>query len=133
MLFFEVLGQPQGKARARVTRWGVYTPEKTALYENLIKLSFKQKYSKLEPLTGYLKIEILAVFEPPKSTSKKKREQMIYQEIKPSKKPDIDNICKVFLDALNGIAYKDATQVIELVARKCYGEQASVIVNVEEI
>ena len=130
MLYFEVLGQPQGKARARVTRWGAYTPDKTVLYENLIKLSFQQKYPNHKPFDGYLKMNIKAIFEPVKSTSKKNRALMLKGEIKPSKKPDIDNICKCVLDALNKIAYVDDIQVIELNVSKEYGEVGKLEIEV---
>ena len=130
MLYFEVLGQPQGKARARVTRWGAYTPDKTVLYENLIKLSFQQKYPNHKPLDGYLKMNIKAIFEPVKSTSKKNMALMLKGEIKPSKKPDIDNICKCVLDALNKIAYVDDIQVIELNVSKKYGEVGKLEIEV---
>lgn len=35
-------------------------------------------------------------------------------------KPDIDNIIKIVMDALNGYAYQDDTQVVQLDARKEY-------------
>jgi len=118
-IMFEVPGKPQGKARARTTRYGTYTPEKTVLYENLIKVCYRQvtDYYTEEPL--HMTIE--AVFEPVKSTSKVRRKKMLEGEIKPTKKPDIDNIAKVVLDALNGVAYKDDTQVISLAVTKRYG------------
>lgn len=128
-ILFEVPGKPQGKARARTTRYGTYTPEKTVLYENLIKVCYRQatrEYTE-EPL--HMTIE--AVFEPVKSTSKVRRKKMLEGEIKPSKKPDIDNIAKVVLDALNGVAYKDDTQVISLEVIKTYGsfEKLNVLIR----
>ena len=38
------------------------------------------------------------------------------------KKPDVDNIAKAVLDALNGIAYDDDKQITSLVIDKKYGE-----------
>ena len=133
MLTFEVLGNPQGKARARVTKWGAYTPDKTVLYENLIKMSFQQKYRNFKQLEGYLRVKITAVFEPVKSTSKKNKELMYQQQIRPAKKPDIDNIAKCVLDALNGIAYKDDIQVVELTVNKHYGTNARLIITIDEV
>lgn len=128
-LIFEVPGKPQGKARARTTRNGTYTPEKTVLYENLIKVCYRQvtRQCTEEPLH----ITIEAVFEPVKSTSRVRREKMLSGEIKPTKRPDIDNIAKVVLDALNGVAYKDDTQVISLEVIKTYGpfEKLNVLIR----
>ena len=58
---------------------------------------------------------------------------MLSGEIKPTKKPDADNIVKIICDALNNIAYKDDTQVVDLQVKKIYGGTEKVIVEIEEI
>lgn len=130
-IFFEVPGKPQGKARARTTKFGTYTPEKTVLYENLIKVCYRQVSDYLSDKPLHITIE--AVYEPVKSASKAQREAMLSGLIKPTKKPDIDNIAKVVLDALNGVAYKDDTQVIELDLIKSYGPFAKLNLIVREV
>ena len=77
---FTVPGKPQGKARARTfynsrsDKMSSVTPEKTVLYENLIKTCFQQKYGqKRFADDAYVAANILAFFEPPKSISQKKR------------------------------------------------------------
>jgi Holliday junction resolvase RusA-like endonuclease len=115
-LSFIVKGEPQGKARARTfyhnqaKKICSMTPNKTVLYENLIKLEFNNQCNKF--LTGPVEIEIEAYFKIPKSYSKKKRKQCIDKEIYPTKKPDIDNIIKVVADSLNGLAYKDDSCIV---------------------
>ncbi|HHL2031183.1 RusA family crossover junction endodeoxyribonuclease [Clostridium perfringens] len=53
----------------------------------------------------------------------KKRVQAIRDGLeKPTKKPDADNIAKIILDSLNGIAYKDDSQIIELMVVKRHTE-----------
>lgn len=128
---FTVPGKPQGKARARTfhnsksDKMSSVTPEKTVLYENLIKTCFQQKYGqKRFSDDAYVVANILAYFEPPKSISKKKRAEMLEGKIWPAKKPDSDNIAKVVLDALNSIAYHDDTQIIKLIVTKAYKEEA---------
>lgn len=130
-IIFEVPGKPQGKARARTTKFGSYTPEKTVLYENLIKVCYRQVSDYISDKPLHITIE--AVFEPVKSVSKAQREAMLSGLIKPTKKPDIDNIAKVVLDALNGVAYRDDTQVIELDLIKSYGPFAKLNVIVREV
>lgn len=127
---FIIPGPPQGKARARTTRFGTYTPEKTVLYENLIKVCYQQETNFYTEKPLHITIE--AIFEPMKSVSKAQRQAMLNGLIKPTKKPDIDNIAKVVLDALNGIAYKDDTQVINLELHKKYGEIGKVMVSITE-
>ena len=52
-----------------------------------------------------LEISILALFPIPKYVSRKTKELMLNGRLFPTKKPDADNIIKVILDALNGLAY----------------------------
>ncbi len=131
---FTVIGAPQGKGRPRFTRSGyAYTPRKTVEYEALIKGSYLAKFGGLsfeanEPLL----VQIEAVFEPPRSASKKAREKMLDGEF-PTKKPDVDNICKIYLDAMNKVVYPDDKQVAAVIVKKIYGEQACVNVEVERI
>lgn len=136
---FTIPGKPQGKARARTGynpkagRVTSHTPGNTVLYENLIKTRYMEENDKSfvdgEPLT----VSILACFEPVKSVSKKQRERMLQRKVYPTKKPDIDNIVKVVLDALNGLAYKDDTQVVKVAATKIYDGNARVEVRIEEL
>ena len=53
--------------------------------------------------------------------------------IKPTKKPDCDNIAKIVLDSLNGIAFMDDKQVVNLVVTKNYDSIPCVEVDIKEI
>ena len=54
-------------------------------------------------------------------------------DLRPDKKPDMDNILKAVLDALNKVAYEDDKQVVELIGRKYYTESDGFLwVSVEE-
>ena len=57
---------------------------------------------------------------------------MIQNEISPNKKPDIDNIVKIILDAMNKFAFKDDTQITKLSVEKIYGEEEKVHIEIEE-
>jgi Holliday junction resolvase RusA-like endonuclease len=48
--------------------------------------------------------------------------------MKPTTKPDTDNIAKICLDALNGIAYHDDAQIVELQVSKLYSDEPRVVV-----
>ena len=132
---FEIEGKPVGKGRPRFKRMGnfvqTYTPASTAEYEKLVKLRFQNAGGQITDKP--VKIEIVAFFAPPKSTRKKAKAEMLANRILPVKKPDCDNIAKIVLDALNKIAYKDDSQVIELSVKKLYSEVANVSVHIEEI
>ncbi len=128
MYQFEVLGEPVGKARPRVTRWGAYTPQKTVDYENKIKAAYGGGFYE-----GYLQIDVVAYFKVPKSVSRKKRLQMLDREIKPAKKPDIDNVLKIVLDSLNKVAYKDDAQVISASIAKYYSDNPRLEIAIGEV
>ncbi len=121
MQAFRVEGSPVGKARPRVTRWGAYTPKKTADHEAAIRQAAQQ--AGIQEISGPVTLQLAFVMPIPQSWTKKKTEAAIRQELMPLGKPDTDNLCKAIMDALIGIAYKDDTQVVRLVACKLYGEE----------
>ena len=95
------------------------------------KQYFKVKYPRYETLEGRIIIKIEAYFEPPKSTSKKQTEQMLENKISPTKKPDIDNIIKIVLDALNKMAFRDDSQVTKIEVEKIYGPVEKIKVKID--
>lgn len=123
---FVIEGTPKGKGRPRFSRHNgyvkTYTPLETLDYEQQVRIAYQfaeGKYYAECPL----KMSVVAFFEPPKSVSKKKKQMMLDGLILPTKKPDVDNIIKVILDGLNGIAFHDDVQVVELTVNKKYSER----------
>jgi len=135
-LKFTIPGEPIPKARPRVLKSGhTYTPSRTKEYEEVVKLYCKDAISRTDcdpsAYDGLLKVRISQFYKIPKNASKIKRQQMVDGDIKPLKRPDIDNVTKAVLDSLNGIAYKDDSQVCELHAYKSYAEVPCVMVAIE--
>lgn len=133
---FIVDGKPQGKQRPRFSRISktVYTPTKTAKYEKQIAKAYTESGGKCIPAECYVSVSVSAFFPVPKSYSKKKREDCLERRLRPDKKPDMDNILKVVLDALNEVAYEDDKQVVELIGRKYYTESDGYLwVSVSEV
>ena len=129
-VIFIVHGEPRGKGRPRFTRSGhAYTDEKTKQYESLVRASYLKNGHKF---TSPVRVTIMAHFKPPKK-SKKVVGDMLDGHILPTKKPDVDNIAKIILDGLNGVAWDDDTQVVDLSVGKYYSEEPRVAVMVEEI
>lgn len=136
---FTVIGQPQGKARARTFldkrtgRMTSVTPQKTKDYENLIKWSYKAAKGQSFG-AGAIRVGINAFYEIPKSFTKTKRTAAILGELRPMVKPDGDNIIKAVLDALNGVAYNDDKQVVCVFCEKFYSEAGGFLrILIEEI
>lgn len=137
--YFIVPGEPVAKSRPKFVQRGGFTraitPEKTVSFENLVKLMFKQQCPTAVPFEKDvpLRVQITSFFTIPKSVSKKKRQDMIERRIRPTKKPDCDNLAKAICDALNGIAFYDDSQVVELVLDKFYGESPETWVTIQKI
>lgn len=123
---FIVEGEPQGKARPRFSRRSetVYTPSKTARYEKEIRQAYIAAGGKMIPEGSYVAVTVDAYFRIPKSYTKRKRLACEHNINRPNKKPDIDNVLKVVLDALNKVAYEDDKQVIEVICRKWYSRSS---------
>lgn len=70
-----------------------------------------------------------------KSMPKKQKVLIENNELFPTVKPDADNVSKIILDALNGVAYYDDNQVTDLAIYKQYAttdEKVGVVVNIKE-
>lgn len=122
---FTVPIKPIGKARPRFTRFGpTFTPKKTARAEKTIS-----QYAGLychRPMTGALRLTITAVFAVPKSWTKADRLSALSGTKPHTSKPDSDNIAKLVMDALNGIAWADDKQVVSLTVAKRYGQEEGI-------
>lgn len=137
MINFFIPGKPTGKGRPRVCRNVTYTPKETKDYETLVRTCYKQKYSNKEPIPAKtpVEVEIYAYFKIPKSMPKKQVKLIENNELFPTVKPDGDNISKIILDALNGVAYYDDNQVTDLTIYKQYAttdEKVGVLVKIKE-
>ena len=127
----EVVGKMRPRATARNGFARVYTPKETINYESYVKALFAQKYPGFVPMDGPIQMNLLIVRGIPTSVSKKKKDMMMFNEIKVTVKPDIDNVIKTICDALNGLAYIDDKLIAKLCAEKQYGEipRAEVEIN----
>ena len=138
LIHFVVPGKPFGKQRPRVACRGkfskAYTPKETIAYENLVKLFYTQESNgEMFPEDAQLEIVIAAHYEIPKAVSKVKREKMLSGEIRPTKRPDIDNVAKAIYDSLNKVAYHDDAAIVEAMISKFYSDSPRVEVTIKRI
>ena len=132
-LTFEVPGEPRGKGRPRFTRDGhPYTDNETRTYEQKIIAYYRKQLGAFRWAdSAFVSVYITAVYPIPKSATKAATAGMQAGRILPSRKPDIDNVLKVVLDALNGVAYKDDSRVTQVSARKVYGMQPKLVIEMK--
>lgn len=129
-IIFEVPGV-RGKGRPRFMRNGhTYTDNKTVAYENLIKSSYLKHTDYISDKS--IKLSMYVCFAPVKSDTKKNRLLKLSRKVWPKKKPDVDNVVKVVLDALNKVAYHDDTQVNEIQVIRHFDEQERLIICLKE-
>ncbi len=125
VITFTIPGQPIAKGRARsfVRNGNIahYTPEKTARYENLVRLAAQQAMGEQTPVESAVVLIVRAFLSIPTSWSLKKQQAAAIGEITPTKRPDLDNIIKAIKDGANGVTWKDDSQVIDVRASKRYG------------
>lgn len=135
---FTIDEAPAGKKRPKFTTIGgyarTYTPADTQHHEDFVRVCYQigTHGFKFPPKTP-LNVLITCYYPIPKSTSKKKAAQMEAGEIIPVVKPDLDNVAKLILDALNGLAWHDDNQIARLEISKVYGEDPHTDVHIETI
>ena len=126
MLTFEIPGDPVAKARPRVAmvagRARLYTPAKTEKYEARVALFAKQAMAGRPVMVGPVALSVTALFPIPPSWPKKRQAAARAGTEQHTKRPDADNCAKAILDGLNGVVWKDDSQVVTLSIEKRYAE-----------
>ena len=126
-------GTPVAKGRPRVGRYGTYTPKKTATYESYVQYCWAAEYGAQPPSERPLEVSVIFYMPIPKSATKRIRAEITQGIVKHTKKPDLDNMAKAVLDALNGLAYKDDSQIYSLTLYKTYDDTPCTTVTIKEV
>jgi Holliday junction resolvase RusA-like endonuclease len=125
-------GKPIAKARPRFARMGkfvkTYSPQETeegrALWE--IKQQWQNK-----PLEGPISVSFVFGLSIPTSASKKSTTAMVDGLTRHLKKPDTDNFIKFYLDVMNGVVFRDDSQVWNITASKVYAKEPQTLISLE--
>lgn len=100
------------KQRPRFGRGRAYTPSGTRSWEEQLAWHFIEQHGRPR-LDGAVRVELY------------------FGGVQTNQ--DIDNLAKSCLDALNGIAFADDRQVVELVARKASGRTPRTAITITEV
>jgi len=130
-LQFIVPGEPRGKGRPRFGNGRTYTDAKTVAYEKLIACRAAEAMP-CPAVATPVKVRIDIYKGVPKSWTMAKRRRAL-DGLEIPGKPDLDNVAKAVLDALNGVAYADDTQVVRLLVQKQYSLEPRLVVTVKEL
>lgn len=137
MVMFTVPGKPQGKARPRFARIGnhvrTYTPKETVEYERRIREAFWAAAPSYVITGKPCGVIVMAYFPIPSSASKKKRWEMEMGFVRPTVKPDGDNILKAVKDSLSGVFYIDDKQVVSESVQKYYAPEGCLKIVLYEV
>lgn len=140
MLTINIPIEPRGKDRARSryvpgkgSRAGFithYTTSATRKYEDAVREHVQLAMRGTELFSGPLTVTIHAVMPVPASWSNAKWTRACAGVIRPTGKPDGDNIAKSVADACNKVVWRDDAQIVDLRVVKVYGKTPSIIVMV---
>lgn len=131
-LSFAIVGEPCAQGRPRFSTVGgfvkAYDPAKSRDYKAYVKYvaTHEAKKQRWEYTERPLWLSVIAYMGIPKSKSKKFKQAAKDGWERPTKKPDLSNIVKGIEDALNGLLYKDDSQIVKLDVTKYYSEEPRV-------
>ena len=129
-----IMGKGRHRNSARLGRDGTviqrnYTPARTENAEAFVKWSAISQVGQ-PMLEGALRVSIVVVVQVPDSWSKIKKRRACAGQIRPTSKPDFDNVSKMLTDALNKIVWKDDAQIVDASFSKVYGEKPGAVLQV---
>jgi len=138
-VFFTIPGAPIGKGRPRSRiakgRDGKsfvshYTPKATRQWEDKASQIARAAMTPRRPFTGPVSVTLTINITPPNSWPQWRKTAALNGTVRPTSKPDIDNIAKAVKDALNGIVYADDAQIVQTIQRKQYAPFPGIHVQV---
>ena len=134
----KVTGKPVAKARPRFARRGkfvkTYSDQETE--ESRFYMLAKEQLYKRDVIPGPIGMLAIFEFERPKSHFGTGRNA---GRLKPSapghhiKKPDGSNLVKFVEDVLNGLAWADDSQIVDLTVVKRFAAQAATTLYITEL
>ena len=136
--YFHIIGEPCAQKRHRHVSRGkfvsTYDPSSKDKKEFLKKAIV---YAPDTPPVDAISIDVTFIFSRPKSHYRTGKNSGVLKSSAPNKhtkKPDIDNLIKFLLDSLNGVFFKDDSQVVSIRANKEYvksiKQEAKTIINI---
>jgi Holliday junction resolvase RusA-like endonuclease len=109
-----------------------YTQKETRSYEAMLRYAGEQAMAGRPLYLGPMRIHLYTVFAIPASWSHRKRAAAEEGYIRPTGKPDWDNLGKM-CDGLNGVIWRDDAQIVDGHVLKIYGDKPTYRMEIWEI
>lgn len=133
-ILFEIQGNIQPQERPKFSTFGGHVRAIDPIKSRDFKQFVKMVAAEHAP-AALIETEIrlfVDIYRPiPKSLSKKKRAEAIAGQLRPTKKPDLDNLVKGIKDGMSKVIWNDDAQIVEMIVRKFYSENPRAVVKVE--
>lgn len=109
-----------------------YTPAKTKRAESSVRLAWSLAGARRACDACPLRLSVVAIMPRPKShyATTGELSSAGLASVAPTKRPDLDNVAKLVMDALNGHAWRDDAQVCDLRTQKAWGDCGMLRVSV---
>lgn len=128
--------EPTPKGRPRFTvkynKVLTHTPPKTKAFESQIAFYYASEGGYIFEKGTPIEVTIIFGMPIPKSSTKKQKEYMLYGIKQHTVKPDLDNLTKAVLDGLNGVAWNDDSQIVELHVYKQYVNEPHIEITIQQ-
>lgn len=133
---FEIPGEPVAQGRPRASSTGgrvrMYDPQKSRTYKAHVS-EIGKEYAPEKPLEGPLMVRMIFYRRYLKSFTKQERRDAEDGIKLPISRPDLSNYAKGIEDALNGIIWKDDSQIVHLSLEKHYAERSYAFVEIQTL
>ena len=127
-LFVQTKPRPQQRHRSN----GRFQYDPSAKEKKAFIDQVKNRVPKVAP-GNRIQMQFTFCYKRPKNQYRSKNKKKILKDDAPLYKtsvPDIDNLCKFYMDALQGYFYKSDSQVSTISAEKIYGAEDFVLIKI---
>ncbi|MBR3795752.1 MAG: RusA family crossover junction endodeoxyribonuclease [Clostridia bacterium] len=130
---FVLDGPPRGQGRPRWGNGRAYKAREDVSWESSIAAAYWRDNPRAPKYTGQVHVTIEAYLPIPQSANRAARFDMAANKQPALKKPDVDNVAKAVLDALNGVAWNDDKQITLLIVQKLYSDDPHLTVRLRGV
>lgn len=107
-----------------------YLPAQSAREQSTIRAIAAIAMGNRAPLEGPIDLRVVAYMPIPASWSKRKQAAALADQIRPTGRPDADNIVKLLKDAGTGIIWRDDALVVDCAIWKRYSDRPRLVIEV---